>query len=897
MKEPWKKNGGMMSYTNEQQTRKQLIDQALSSAGWAPIIPFQRSVQVNIAAVEEFPTKTGPADYVLFSNGRPIAIVEAKKLAVGPQNVLKQAQRYAQGIQGTTFTFNEYHIPFIYSTNGELIWFQDLRKSKSRSRKLAAFHTPSALEDMLVRDSDQAENILHGMPVDHSLLRPYQRDAIEAIEKAICEGKREMLVAMATGTGKTLTTIDLIYRLMKSGMARRILFLVDRRALAAQAVTALANFEAEPGLKFDRIYEVYSQRFHPEDFDEDEKFDPKVLPTSYLTNPELSHAFVYVSTIQRMRINLFGRTPETASSGDDEDESDATRLEIPIHAFDLIIADECHRGYTTSEASKWREVLDHFDGIKVGLTATPAAHTAAYFKNIVYRYEYDRAVREGYLVDYDPIVVKSEVSLHGAFLHSGEEIGLQDASTGQLHFEYLEDERELPASEIDQQWAAPDRDKRIVQEVSKNLRAQEAELGRFPKTLFFAHNDLQHTSHADRLVNLLRDEFERGDGFVTKITGNPNVDKPLQQIRKFRNRPEPGVVVTVDMLSTGVDIPALENIILLRPVKSRILFEQIMGRGTRICPEIYKTKFTLFDCVGALEYFSSVTAFTSEPPAKPDRTIKQIIDDIYGNRDREYNTKVLVRRLQRIHKAVSAEGRKQVTKWISDGDISAFAASLPEKLESHWSETMQLLQDADFQKFLVDYPREKTYFIIADSVTDNVESGYLIRTRDGKTVRPEDYLQAFETFVRENPEHIEAISILLDRPEGWNTQALSELRRKLEERPEGFTDSNLRKAYHHELADIISMVKHAGEGDPLFSAEERVERALERITANRVLTMDQEQWLDLIRAHLIENLAIDREDFDLITFTRAGASWSRVNSDFNGRLEVWLMEINRAIAV
>ena len=257
-----------------------------------------------------------------------------------------------------------------------------------------AFHTPAALQEMLEKGNHEAQDWLQTHAVNHPWLRPYQKEAIQAVEKAILAGKRTMLVAMATGTGKTVTAIDLIYRLMKSGYARRILFLVDRRALAAQAVTAFANFDAEPGLKFDRIYEVYSQRFRPEDL-EDDKFDPKVLPTSYLTNPDLSHAFVYVSTIQRMRINLFGAPENTAWGGDAEEELDAARLEIPIHAFDLIIADECHRGYTSTEESKWREVLDHFDGIKVGLTATPAAHTAAYFKDIVYRYEYERAVREG----------------------------------------------------------------------------------------------------------------------------------------------------------------------------------------------------------------------------------------------------------------------------------------------------------------------------------------------------------------------------------------------------------------------------------------------------------------------------------------------------------------------
>ena len=217
-----------------------------------------------------------------------MAAVEGKKVSVGPQNVLVQAQRYARGFQKSPFTLGEYHLPFIYSTNGKIIWFQDLRYPLNRSREINAIHTPNALEELLSKDEETAKAWLRNNAIDNPILRPYQKEAIAAIEQAIADRKRNMLVAMATGTGKTFTIINLIYRLMKSGLAKRILFLVDRRALAAQAVTALASFEAEPNLKFDKCYEVYSQRFRREDLDEDIKYDPKVLPTDYLTDPKKS---------------------------------------------------------------------------------------------------------------------------------------------------------------------------------------------------------------------------------------------------------------------------------------------------------------------------------------------------------------------------------------------------------------------------------------------------------------------------------------------------------------------------------------------------------------------------------------------------------------------------------
>jgi type I restriction enzyme R subunit len=297
---------------------------------------------------------------------------------------------------------------------------------------------------------------------------------------------------------------------MKAGVGRRILFLVDRRALAAQAVNAFASFEPESGLKFDKIYEVYSQRFQREDLGEDSKFDPKVLPRSYLLDPQPGHAFVYVCTIQRMAINLFGRQAAFElrdELGDDE----AEPLDIPIHAFDLVIADECHRGYTSAELSVWRNTLDHFDAIKVGLTATPAAHTKAYFKDVVYRYEYERAVREGYLVDYDAVKIKSEVRMAGVFLHEGEEVGLIDPETGGERMDMLEDERQFDTTEIERKVTSPDSNRKIIEELKKHALEHEQRYGRFPKTLIFAANDLPHTSHAQQLVTICRDVLARGE--------------------------------------------------------------------------------------------------------------------------------------------------------------------------------------------------------------------------------------------------------------------------------------------------------------------------------------------------------------------------------------------------
>jgi type I restriction enzyme R subunit len=257
---------------------------------------------------------------------------------------------------------------------------------------------------------------------------------------------------------------------------------------------------------------------------------------------------------------------------------------------------------------------------------------------------------------------------------------------------------------------------------------------------------------------------------------------------------------------------------------------------------------------------------------------------------------VLVRRLQRIAKEISGEGRGLFKGFVPDGDIAAFARDLPRALDEDWAATVALLRDPDFLTLLTDYPRAKHTFVIALDAEDTVDSGYLIHVDGLKSVRPDDYLASFERFVRQNPDHIEAIRILLERPAGWHTDALRELRQKLAARPERFTVDNLRRAYQHQLADIISIVKHAARGDPLLSAEERVDRALAQVRAGKTFTPEQERWLALIRNHLIENLAIDREDFDLITFARVGATWTRVDRDFDGALSQVLAHINAAMA-
>jgi len=730
-------------------------------------------------------------------------------------------------------------------------------------------------------------------------LRPYQVGAITATEAAIRDGRRELLVAMATGTGKTFLTVAQIYRLLDSKRARRILFLVDRKALAAQAVREFSAFTTPKGNKLTQEYEVYSQRFQREDFGDDDPFDPKVLPNEYLTAPKPSHTFVYVSTIQRMARNLFGAEGCFAQSGGDtEAEADADQIDIPIHAFDVIIADECHRGYTAQEMSIWRETINHFDAIKVGLTATPAAHTTAVFGPPVFRYTVEQAILDDYLVDYEPVAIKSEVRMQGVFLKEGETVERVDTDTGQKALDQLEDERSFEAGDIERSITAPDSNRKIIQEIARYAYDHEAQTGRFPKILIFAVNDVPHTSHADQLVRTCREVFNQGDDFVKKITGNPNVDRPLQRIREFRNRPEPKVVVTVDMLSTGVDIPALEFIVFLRPVKSRILWEQMLGRGTRRCNDINKAKFVVFDCFDGtlIQYFKSVSSFAIEPPKGTPLTVPELIEKIWQNIDRDYHTRVLAKRLLRIDKDMSAGARTLFAAWIPDGDMGRFGKELPQKLRQDFAGTMKLLRNPEFQKLLLEYPRARRTFITTIEDKDVVTSKRL--ERYGQFDNAEDYLDAFEAFVKANADKVAALSVLLQRPKDWRPAVMDELKRTLAQN--GFEAEKLQRAHRAKgfkaLADVISIVKHASAAQsPLLTAEERVNRATGRFLARHNLTPEQTQWLSLVREHLVKNLSMDEEDFDLTPLLEMRGGQAKARKVF-GDIRQLVLELNEAVA-
>jgi len=891
-------------YESEWITRKKRIDIQLKSLSPAwEIIPFSRvkdTSLLNNHAVEEYPTQNGFADYALFVRGKLLGIIEAKRVAIDAHNALEQAKRYSLGCSNTIGEWNAFRVPFIYSSNGVKTWFADIRGATYSAREISGFHSPEALLDMFNQSVGESYNWFQLNPIEFEKIRYYQSEAIQAIENNISAGKRMLMLAMATGTGKTFTAVAMVYRLLKSGLAKRVLFLVDRRALAAQAAVAFNSFETPSRYKFSKEYEIYSQRFQSEDFEESDKFDVSVLPNSHLTKPDPAKSFIYICTTQRMAMNLFGRENSFIQGDDPDIDDEAVRLEIANNAFDVIIADECHRGYTPRDEGIWRATINHFDAIKIGLTATPAAHTTAIFGQPVYRYSYEQAVLDGFLVDYEAVRINSNVRINGIFLEEGEKIGLKDTETGQEKIDALEDVREFDASEIEHNITSLDSNRKILTEVFGYALEHEKRTGRFPKTLIFAVNDIQHISHSDQLVRTARQILNRGDDFVQKITGNPNVDKPLEKIRRFRNRPEPSVVVTVDMLSTGVDIPALEFIVFLRPVKSRILWTQMLGRGTRKCPEINKEYFTIFDCFDGtlIQYFKDTSDFIIEVPEEGHTvTIKEIIENIWNNIEPEYNKNRLIKRLRRIAETMSAKAREAFEAYIPDGDVKGFADNLKKMLKDDFINTMRTLRNPKFQDLLINYDRARKPFYIDYAERDSVSSEYMFRIGN-EQMKPEDYLDAFAEFVKQNKDKIEALSILLNNPHKWSYDALTELRNELKRN--SFDEEKVQKAHeksgHKAMVDIISMIRHAEDQIyPLYTARERVERVIGEMIRTHSFNSDQLQWLAFIKAHLIENLTLDKQDFIRVPVFDLRGGLKKAREVFGPLLDDLIADINLRI--
>lgn len=886
---------------DEAETRR-IIDEQLRQAGWeadTPSLRYSKGTRPqrgrNIA-IAEWPCDGYSADYVLFQGLTPMAVVEAKRENVDVSGALQQAKRYSRTFSASTETQlhernwgeqSEHRIPFVFSANGRPylrqlatksgIWFCDLRHPENRSQALDGWYSPDGLKNLLQTDEGRAHTQLDNTALSFGFsLWPHQQTAIRETEKRIGQGQREILLAMATGTGKTKTCIALIYRLLKAQRFRRILFLVDRSALGIQAANSFKDTRMERLQTFAEIFGIKELQAQSADDD----------------------TAVHIATVQgMMRRVLFpadGVAPPT------------------VDQYDCVVIDECHRGYTLDRemsdtelsfrgfddyVSKYRRVLDYFDAIKIGLTATPALHTTEIFGPPVYTYSYREAVVDGYLVDYEPpIQIYTELSQNGMHWKVGEELKVYDTGRNQIELFKAPDDINLNVEDFNR--------KVITRQFNKTIcdyLAQELDPTGQRKTLIFCVN----TDHADLVVDVLKDAFEAQygsveDDAVIKITGN--ADKPLELIRRFKNERLPNVAVTVDLLTTGIDVPEICNLVFLRQVNSRILFDQMLGRATRLCDfdGDAKDSFRVFDAVRIFEAIGDMTAM-KPVVVNPSISFAQLEQEMVAVQDpaaRELVREQFLAKLQVKKRHLDTQATQDFeTK--AGMSIDAFIQKL---------RTLSVAEVADWfvqnprLGEVLDRKREATGQPVF--VSDHPDALHHIDRGYGNASKPEDYLKAFKDFITSHGNELPALITVLTRPRDLTRKQLKELVLALDQA--GFTETRLATAWR-ELSNqdiaarIIGYIRQAAIGDALLPYTERVDHALQDLLAKPLAgkpwTQPQRDWLKRIAAQTKANMLVDRaalDDPDLI-FKRDGGGFARLDKLFNGQLQPVLEAFNDAL--
>lgn len=890
---------------------RMIIDDQLRRYGWEAdtnTLRYSKGTRPQKGrnlAIAEWPTdseisKNGHADYALFSGLSLVGIIEAKKAMTNIPSVIDyQCKDYASQIKAEHNEYiirqwDKYQAPFIFATNGRKylkqietksgIWFQDLRDG-SAPRALQGWISPQGLLELLEKDIKAANTALRNTPMnlledpDGLNLRKYQIRAIEAAENAIINGQKTVLLSMATGTGKTRTILGMIYRFIKSGRFKRVLFLVDRTALGEQAEDVFREVKIEDLMTLDSIYNI--KGLDERDIDRETK--------------------IHISTVQSLVKRILYADEEDAMPS--------------VTDYDLIIVDEAHRGYILDKemtdfemlyrnqdeyVSKYRTVIEYFDAVKIALTATPALHTTEIFGKPIFNYSYREAVIDGYLVDHDaPHDIKTKLRIHGINYKKGEQLAIFDPVTGEvLNSADLEDDMKFEIDSFNREVITENFNKTVFKEIAWYLDPDGQ-----GKTLIYAVND----SHADMIVNILRNIYEEGgipSDAVLKITGNASVGNKKQiseAIKRFKNEMYPKIVVTVDLLTTGVDVPEITNLVFMRRIKSRILFEQMLGRATRLCPAIQKTHFEIYDPVGVYESLQDVS--NMKPVVKkPHTTFEDLLNGLsiaQTDDERVYLVDTIIAKLQRKRANISSKALEQFIHFTDGKDLRQFAEEICIKKlnceikSTEMAELTGIIQKHKDAFLILDKDKQhRKKPVVIDSHEDELvshERGY------GEGQKPEDYIESFKTFITQHLNEIAALKTVCTKPSELTRESLKSL--KLELDRHDFTEKQLNSAWQQMtnqdiVADIIAFIRQQALGSTLVSHETRVKNAFAKVKLNHQFNPNQVSWLNRIEKVMLEESVLDEQIFEMGAFKNNGG-FAVINRRFGGKLREIITEINQ----
>jgi type I restriction enzyme R subunit len=912
---------------------RQEIDRQLTLCGWH----VQDHGAINLSAgpgvaVREFPLESSFADYLLYVDRKAIGVVEAKPVGHSLTGVEPQSAKYNAGLP-MAVPCHSRPLPFAYESTGVETRVTNGLDPDARSRAVFTFHRPEELFRLAKFGKEQLRSNLRAMPeLVTTGLWKVQEQAIRNLEKSLAAAKPRALIQMATGSGKTFTACSACYRLIKFAKAKRILFLVDRNNLGEQTLNEFQQY-ASPYTNYKCTEEYGVQHLKRNTIDPAAK--------------------VCITTIQRLFSMLKG-DEEFAEENEEgslfESAADLVKKpvevaynpKVPIETFDFIVIDECHR----SIYNVWRQVLDYFDAFLIGLTATPTAQTVGFFNgNVVQDYSHEKAVVDGVNVGYDVYRIATKISESGAVLEKQPEhfVPHRDRRTRKKLYKELDDDLTYTANQLDRDVVNTSQIRTVVQTFRDRL-STDIFPGRteVPKTLVFAKTDL----HADDIVQIIREEFGKGNDFCQKITSKTTGKKPKELLNEFRNSYYPRIAVTVDMIATGTDVKPLECLLFLRNINSAAYFEQMKGRGCRIIkpddlqqvtPDAtHKTHFVIVDAVGVCERDKTA----SKPlDRKPSVSLEKLLQTVaQGVADADI-VSTLAARLARLDQKLEPKHEQELASLAGGKPLASLVAGLlnsidPDVNAAQVAEQFALPPETEptaAQFDAVETERMRAALLPFDNpklretilaIQSSLEQIIDETTQDvllsagfdaAAKLKAQTLLADFRQFLDDHRDEIEAIQVLYSKPykAGLRYRQVKELAAAIERPPLSLRDpvSRLWKLYEavepdhvqgaggKALVDLIAIVRHALHPEaPLVpvaaDVNSRYETWLqEQTAAGATFTVEQRQWLDAIRDHIATSLAIDADDFEYAPFSQL-VGLGRAHQLIGDKLPVLLDELN-----
>ena len=921
-----------MPATPEQQSR-QKIDERLAEAGWL----LQDYKQLNLGtargiALREVPLKSGPCDYLLLVDRVPVGVIEAKKAGVTLSGVAEQSAGYAAALPDFLANLipGTKSLPFAYESTGVETFFRDERDPDARSRRVFSFHRPETLADWLANPPPLRARLRVFPPLSDAAtagMRDCQIEAIANLEKSFAAGNPRALIQMATGAGKTYTACAFIYRLIKHAGARRVLFLVDRANLGRQAKTEFDQFVTpDTGRKFTELYNV-----------------------QHLASNQLDDVSrVTICTIQRLYSILRGEELDDdldeksgfeLSTADDRPRDVAYNPAIPIEAFDFIVTDECHR----SIYNLWRQVLEYFDAFLVGLTATPSKQTIGFFnQNLVMEYNHERAVADGVNVGYLVYRIRTEATERGGKVEKGYYVDKRHRETRAIRWQRLDEDLVYAANDLDRSVVVPSQIRTVLAAFKDSLPELFPVRALVPKTLIFAKDD----NHAEDIVRLVREVFGKGNDFAKKITYktyNPETkryEKSETLIQEFRTSPQLRIAVTVDMIATGTDIKPLECLLFLRDVRSRVYFEQMKGRGTRVLTPTdlqavsgaeagAKTHFVIVDAVGVCESDKTDSRPLDRAPAV---ALPQLLLGVaLGKRDEDTLT-TLAARIARLDRALPPDAAAELKQLSGGKTLAEIAGALldavdPDKAAEHATgkpgaspaevlpETLDKARAAlaaaacapfdnpAFRDALAKAKQDAEQTIDTVTLDRVISRGFDAAARQAAA----GLVQSFRDYIEQHRAEIAALQILYSRPyaQRLTEPLLKELEKKLRENHAAWTEDRLWDAFAAAHPDRVKGRSQPGrfalEQQPVLkpfaeSVNERFnEWLMDKAQSGTTFTPDQLAWLNLMRDQIATSLTVEPDDFEFAPFSQRGGL-GKAHQLFGDQLPALLNELNTALA-